>query len=98
MRTPYTTPLRRELVLDAALTVAERVGLERLSMRLVAGELGVSAMALYRHVKDKDDLLDGLVERLLGEIRLPDESLPWDTRLRALAGEVRVLARRHPEL
>jgi AcrR family transcriptional regulator len=99
MRTPYTgTPLGRELVLDAALAVAERDGLERLSMRLVARELGVSTMALYRHVKNKDDLLDGLVERLLGELRLPDESLPWDERLRTLARELRALANRHPQL
>ncbi len=68
MRTPYTAvPLRRERVLDAALVVAEREGLERLSMRLVARELNVSTMGLYRHVANKDDLLDGLVERLLGE-------------------------------
>ncbi len=99
MRTAYTSlPLRRERVLDAALAVAERVGLERLSMRLVARELDVSTMALYRHVANKDDLLDGLVERLLAELALPDDSLAWDQRLRMMAGELRVLARRHPEL
>lgn len=99
MRTAYTaTPLKRERVLDAALAVAERVGLERLSMRLVARELAVSPMALYRHVANKDDLLDGLVERLLGELDLPDESLPWDERLRVLARELRSLARRRPGL
>jgi AcrR family transcriptional regulator len=90
--------LRRERLLDAALLVAERDGLERLSMRLVARELGVSPMALYRHVADKDDLLDGLVERLLGELDAPDESLPWDERLRTLARKVRALAHRHPEI
>ncbi len=99
MRTPYTAlPLRRERVLEAAIAVAERDGLERLSMRLVARELNVSTMALYRHVTNKDDLLDGLVERLLGELQLPDDSLPWDARLRALAGELRGLANRHPGL
>jgi AcrR family transcriptional regulator len=91
-------PLDRDRVLDAALAVAEREGLERMSMRLVARELGVSAMALYRHVRDKDDLLDGLVGRMLGELQLPDESHPWDQRLRMLAGEVRALAKRHPGL
>ncbi len=99
MRTAYTAvPLTRARVLDAALAVAEREGLERLSMRLVARELGVSPMALYRHVANKDDLLDGLVERLLGELGLPDESLPWDERLRILARELRALARRRPRL
>src|SRR5271155_3917414 len=99
MRTPYTAaPLGRQRVLEAALAVAEREGLERLSMRLVARELNVSTMALYRHVTNKDDLLDGLVERLLGELQLPNDSLPWDQRLRMLAGGLRALARRHPEL
>jgi AcrR family transcriptional regulator len=91
-------PLRRERVLDAALVVAEREGLQRLSMRLLARELNVSTMGLYRHVANKDDLLDGLVERLLGEIQLPDDSLPWDERLRMMAHELRALAKRHPEL
>ncbi len=95
----YTPPpLRRERVLDAALAVAEREGFERLSMRLVARELGVSPMALYRHVTNRDDLLDGLVERLLGELKLPQESLPWDERLRTLASELRALAHRRVEL
>jgi len=108
VRTAYTAepatptapslPLRRERVLEAALVVAERVGLERLSMRLVAGQLGVSPMALYRHVANKDDLLDGLVTRLLDEVRLPDVSLPADERLRLLAREIRALAGRHPDL
>jgi AcrR family transcriptional regulator len=90
--------LKRERVLEAAMAVAEREGFERLSMRLLARELGVSPMALYRHVTNKDDLLDGLVERLLGELALPEESLPWDERLRRLAGELRALAHRRPEL
>jgi AcrR family transcriptional regulator len=99
MRTAYTPlPLKRERVLDAALAVAEREGLQRLSMRQVAAELGVSPMALYRHVRNKDDLLDGLVERLLAELELPEQSLPWDERLRSLAGELRALSHRRPEL
>ncbi|HTU78259.1 MAG TPA: TetR/AcrR family transcriptional regulator [Solirubrobacteraceae bacterium] len=99
MRTVYTPlPLKRERVLEAALAVAERDGLERLSMRLLARELGVSPMALYRHVSGKDDLLDGLLELLLGELELPAESLPWDERLRGLAGELRGLARRRPRV
>lgn len=97
MRTAYTrVPLTRERVLEGALAVAEREGFDRLSMRLVARELDVSPMGLYRHVASKDDLLDGVVERLLGELELPDESLPWDRRLRHLAGQLRELARRRP--
>lgn len=91
-------PLSRDRVLEAASRVAEREGFQRLSMRLVARELHVSPMGLYRHVANKDDLLDGLVERLLGEVQLPDRSLPWEARLRSLAHELRALAARHPEL
>ncbi len=99
MRTPYTAPpLSREAIVTAAATVAARDGFERLSMRTVARELGVSPMALYRHVDGKEDLLDGLVEQLLGELALPDESLPWQQRLRLLAGEMRALAHRQPGL
>lgn len=90
--------LRRETVLAAALTVAEREGYERLSMRQVARELDVSPMAPYRHVANKDDLLDGIVALLLGELTLPEGSLPWEQRLRLLAGEVRALARRRPHV
>ncbi len=85
-------------MLEAAARVAEREGFQRLSMRLVARELEVSPMALYRHVADKDDLLDGLVERLLSELDLPDQSAPWEARLRGLAQQLRALAARHPEL
>jgi AcrR family transcriptional regulator len=72
--------------------------LERLSMRALARELGISPMAMYRHVKNKDDLLDGLLDRLLAEMKLPAESDPWRDRLRFMATELRGLARRHPQL
>lgn len=90
--------LNRGRVLDAAARVAAREGLEGLSMRVLARDLGVSPMALYRHVRDKDDLLDGLVARMLGEVRIPARTLPWEARLRALAEEVRALAASEPAL
>ena len=62
------TPLSRERVLRAAVDLADRGGIESLSMRKLGQELGVDAMALYRHVRDKDDLLDGVVEVVVGEI------------------------------
>jgi AcrR family transcriptional regulator len=65
---------------------------------MIARELDVSPMALYRHVANREDLLDGLVERLLCQLRLPDDSLPWDRRLRVLAAEIRALAHRNPVL
>ncbi len=65
-------------------------------MRAVGERLDVSPMALYRHVRDKDDLLDGLVERLLAEIPLPDGNLPGEARLHAMATSMREAAVRHP--
>jgi len=90
-------PLSRDHILDAALALAEEEGLVAVSMRGVAARLGVTPMALYRHVGDKTGLLDGLVERLLDELPVPDPALPWRDRLRALADGTRDLARRHPD-
>ncbi|MFT3852687.1 MAG: TetR/AcrR family transcriptional regulator [Ilumatobacteraceae bacterium] len=86
----------RDAILAASLDVADAVGVDRLTMQAVAERLGVTPMALYRHVADKADLLDGVVERLLGEIEPPDESLPPAEQLTAIGQAVRRLARRHP--
>ena len=84
-------------MLDATLALAEERGLEAVSMRAVATRLGVTPMALYHHVRDKQDLLDGVVERLLGELPIPDPALPWAERLDALAASLRATAVRHPD-
>jgi AcrR family transcriptional regulator len=89
--------LSRDEVLDATLELAEERGFEAVSMRAVAHRLNVTPMALYRHVGDKQGLLDGLVERLLEELPIPDPELPWTDRLRALAASLRATARRHPD-
>jgi AcrR family transcriptional regulator len=89
--------INREGILDATLALAEERGLDAVSMRAVAARLGVTPMALYRHVGDKQGLLDGMVERLLDELPSPDASLPPDERLRAMAGAMRSIARRHPD-
>jgi len=62
------TPLSRERVLEAAMAIADAEGVEWVSMRRVASELGVEAMSLYHHVPSKNALLDGLVERLAAAI------------------------------
>lgn len=66
-------------------------------MRAVAAQLGVTPMALYRHVSDKQDLLDALVERLLEELPEPDRALPWPERLRLLGNGLRAIAHAHPD-
>jgi AcrR family transcriptional regulator len=90
--------INREAVLDATLALAEERGLDAVSMRAVAASLGVTPMALYRHVGDKQGLLDGLVERLLDELPAPDAALPPEERLAVMAGALRATARRHPDV
>ena len=90
--------ISREEVLAAALRLADDDGLEAVTMHAVARQLRVTPMALYRHVDDKNALLDGLVEVLLGECPLPPDGVGWDERLTALAAGVRDTARRHPSV
>ncbi|WP_034272120.1 TetR/AcrR family transcriptional regulator [Actinospica robiniae] len=92
--------ISRTQVLDATLDLAAESGLAAVTMRAVAARLEVTPMALYRHVGDKQGLLDGLVERLMAEIAVPeaDQSTDWRTALRAMAENVRAIARRYPDL
>ena len=84
-------------VLAAALALADEHGLDALTMGAVADRLGVTPMALYRHVANKADLLDGVVELLLTEFPPPPE-LSWAQRLSTLAGNIRASAQRHPSV
>jgi len=85
-------------VLATSLTLADEQGLSAVTMQAVADRLGVTPMALYRHVANKADLLDGLVESILEEVPLPDAADPWPGRLAGLAQGTRAAARRHPEI
>jgi len=89
---------RREEILDAALAIADEHGVDAVSMRALADRVGVTPMALYRHVKDKAALLDGMVGRLLTALLPTDpaEEHTWDERLRALAHAARRVTQRHP--
>jgi len=88
--------ISRHAVLAAALRLADARGLAAVTMHAVARSLHVTPMALYRHVADKDALLDGLVELLLTEYPRPAAEGRWDERLVALADGIRATARRHP--
>ncbi len=88
--------ISREAVLSAALALADSEGLEAVTMHAVARRLQVTPMALYRHVDDKNALLDGLVEQLLTEYPLPLAEQSWEERLMTLAAGIRDTARRHP--
>ena len=89
-------PLNRDRVLGAAVDLADRGGYAGLSMRKLGQELGVDAMALYRHVRSKDDLLDGLVEVIVGQIEKPLPADDWKASLRAQAMAARSVMLRHP--
>src|SRR5580704_13409475 len=88
--------ISRTAVLAAALQLADEQGLAAVTMHAAARRLNVTPMALYRHVADKDALLDGLVELLLTECSRSAAQGRWDERLAALAGAMRATARRHP--
>ena len=91
-------PLSRPRVLEAAVKFADREGLDALSMRKLGADLGVEAMSLYNHVPNKDALLDGMVEVLLGELEVPPEEAGWEERVRDAYRGFRRLARRHPNI
>jgi AcrR family transcriptional regulator len=89
-------PLTRERVLRAALALADTGGIEALSMRNVGKRLGVEAMSLYNHVASKEDLVDGLVEIVFGEIEVaPPGELEWRRAMRQRAISVREALNRH---
>jgi AcrR family transcriptional regulator len=90
--------ISREEVLQASLAIADADGLDAVTMQAVARRLGVTPMALYRHVASKADLLDALVEGLLTEFSLPAGDLSADERLRTMGRSIREVARRHPSL
>jgi AcrR family transcriptional regulator len=85
-----------ESILDAALALLDREGTDALTMRRLGSELGVEAMSLYRHVADRDALLEALADRLAAEIARREVSGDWADALRGLAGDLRALAHRHP--
>jgi AcrR family transcriptional regulator len=78
-------PLTRDLVLRSAVDVADSTGIDSLSMRRLAQELGVEAMSLYYHVSNKDDILDGMMDIVIGEIDLPSKEEEWKPAMRTRA-------------
>lgn len=93
---PPRKPLSRERILKAALALVDKRGIEALSMRNLAAELGVEAMSLYKHVASKDAVLDGLVEIILREMEIPPVDTPWREAMRRRAWSVRYTILRHP--
>jgi AcrR family transcriptional regulator len=88
-------PLSTERVLDTAIALAQREGLESLTMRRLADQLGVGAMTLYHYVPNKQALLDGMVDIVFGEIDLPATDGDWRTELHRRALSTREALNRH---
>jgi AcrR family transcriptional regulator len=91
-------PLTRERVVDAALAIMDAEGLEAVTMRRVAREVGVEAMSLYNHVRDKDDLLQGVCDRVMSSFDFPRTTGDWGERCREAARSWRRLLGAHPDV
>lgn len=93
---PPRIALSRERVLGAALELADAEGIESLSMRRLAQPLGVEAMSLYHHVRNKQDMLAGLLDLVYGEIELPAGATDWRGEVRRTAISFHHVLLRHP--
>ena len=87
--------LTRQRVVAAAIELADREGIESISMRRLAQELGVEAMSLYTHVRNKNDLLDGMADAVISEIPLSVDGAGWKASLRQMALAARGVMLRH---
>jgi AcrR family transcriptional regulator len=83
-------------VLEAAVELADAEGISALSMRNLAQKVGVEAMSLYNHVKNKDDILDGIVDIVAGEIEVPAIGADWKEAIRRRAISAHEMLLRHP--
>jgi len=88
--------LNRDRVLQAAVQLADQIGIEPLSMRRLAEELGVVPMALYKHVANKEELLDAMVEVIVAEIDPPHPDAGWKAAVRLRVLSARQMLLRHP--
>ncbi|MEO3812463.1 TetR/AcrR family transcriptional regulator [Sphaerisporangium sp. B11E5] len=89
---------RRAEIADAALLVAAEQGIKAVSMRTVAARIGLTPMALYGYFRNKDELLDAVIGRMLADVSRPAAGLGWRETLLYLAAEVRSVARRYPSV
>ncbi len=95
-RVPDRAPLRRDRVLRGAVAVADAGGLGSLTIRSLAVKLGVKPMSVYHHVAGKEEILDGIVDLVFGEMELPSVDGPWRAEVYRRAASARGVLRRHP--
>lgn len=89
-------PLTKEGILDAALILVDQNGIESLSMRKLGEVLGVRAMSLYNHVAKKEEIISGLLERIVGEFDLPKLAEPWKHAMRRRGRSAYEVLKNHP--
>jgi AcrR family transcriptional regulator len=89
-------PLSRDRILERAVQIADADGVDALTMRRLADDLGFEAMSLYRHVKNKNDVLEGILDAVLAEIESPAADGDWDVAIRRSAISVSDVLDRHP--
>ena len=95
-RTERRDPLTRERVLRTAVELADRDGIDALTMRRLGHELGVEAMSLYNHVASKDAILDGIVDLVVGDIHVPGSGTAWRPAMRERAISAHRVLLAHP--
>lgn len=89
-------PLTKERVLDKAIAVADKDGIDALSMRKLGQALGVEAMSLYKHVGNKGELVSAMVDSVIDQFELPDDEPAWDVAIRRCAVQAHDLLLEHP--
>jgi AcrR family transcriptional regulator len=93
---PRRARLNTDRVLRTAVALADRAGIEAVSMRKLSEELGVVPMALYKHVANKEELLDGMIDIVIGEVDPPASEAGWKSAIRQRILSARRSLRRHP--
>ena len=87
--------LSRERVMQAAIALADEAGIDSLTMRKLGEQVGVEAMSLYNHVANKVDLLDGMIDGIFAEVRVPSGDIDWQSAMRERAMSMREVLARH---
>jgi AcrR family transcriptional regulator len=91
--------LNPDAIVNSALAIADVEGLDAVTIRRLAQEHQVTPMALYRHFRDKDDLLDALADRLLADVVLPrPDDRPWHEQMRSVLSALLTALRPHPDV
>jgi AcrR family transcriptional regulator len=97
---PPKQPLGQELIVDTAIRILDAEGLDGVSMRRVAQELGTGPASLYAHVSNKDELLELMLERIAGEVQLPEELDParWQEQMKEIARDLQRVWTSHADI